>query len=134
MEYSLDSNVLIDYQINRLPPAGHDFIEDVILAGYTISIMVRLEVLGYSDTPSNTAYMERLLSCGRIIPLNEPICLRTIALRRLLSKMKLWDAIIASTSLEYDLTLVTHNIADFKNVPGLSVLNPYTLDLMAPSP
>ncbi len=29
------------------------------------------------------------------------------------------DLLIASVALVYDLTLVTHNIADFRNIPGL---------------
>ena len=37
------------------------------------------------------------------------------------------DLLIAATALVYDLTLVTHNVRDFANVPGLRVqdwLNP----------
>ena len=29
------------------------------------------------------------------------------------------DLMIASVALVYDLTLVTHNTADFRNIPGL---------------
>jgi predicted nucleic acid-binding protein len=134
MKYSLDSNVLIDYQLGYLPPAGRNFVEEIIFSSFTISIVVKLEVLGYADSPTATAHMENLLSYARIIPLTEgSICTRTIALRRIFSKTKLWDMIIAATSLEYDLTLVTHNISDFKNVPDLLILNPYTLDLLPPS-
>jgi predicted nucleic acid-binding protein len=31
------------------------------------------------------------------------------------------DLLIAATALVYDLTLVTHNVRDFANVPGLMV-------------
>jgi len=39
--------------------------------------------------------------------------------------MKLPDAIIAATALVYDLTLVTRNVADFKNIDRLKLVNPW---------
>ncbi|MBI1193471.1 MAG: PIN domain-containing protein [Bacteroidetes bacterium] len=41
--------------------------------------------------------------------------------------IKLPDAIIAATSLAYDLTLLTRNTADFKNIIGVNVINPHDL-------
>jgi predicted nucleic acid-binding protein len=41
--------------------------------------------------------------------------------------MKLPDAIIAATALVYDLTLITRNTSDFKNMEGLKVINPFDL-------
>ena len=35
------------------------------------------------------------------------------------------DAIIAATALEYDLTLVTRNVDDFKHVENLKLVNPF---------
>lgn len=37
------------------------------------------------------------------------------------------DAIIAATALVYHHTLVSRNLADFKKIPGLIVIDPYTL-------
>lgn len=59
-----------------------------------------------------------------VIGLEEAIILRTIALRKLL-KIKLPDAVIAATAIVHDLTLITRNTDDFKNIPGLTVLNPH---------
>jgi len=39
--------------------------------------------------------------------------------------MGLADAIIAATALVHDLSLVTRNKEDFKDVPGLRVVNPF---------
>jgi hypothetical protein len=50
--------------------------------------------------------------------------LETIHIRKTL-KIKLPDAIILSTSLVHNLELITRNVDDFKNVPGLKVINPF---------
>lgn len=42
-------------------------------------------------------------------------------------KTKLPDAIIAATALVYDLNLITHNISDFKQIKGLTVVDPHSL-------
>ena len=59
-----------------------------------------------------------------VIGLEEAIILRMIALRKLL-KIKLPDAVIAATAIVHDLTLITRNTDDFKNIPGFTVLNPH---------
>jgi predicted nucleic acid-binding protein len=71
--------------------------------------------------------MEELLSYARIIPINTAISDRTIMLRRQPKKIKLWDAIIASTAIESGSILITHNISDFRGVSGLTILDPYTM-------
>ena len=42
-----------------------------------------------------------------------------VELRRLGIEVPSLDLLIASVALVYDLTLVTHNTADFENIPGL---------------
>jgi len=39
--------------------------------------------------------------------------------------MKLPDAIIAATAILYSLTLITRNTADFKDIIGLKIVNPF---------
>lgn len=41
--------------------------------------------------------------------------------------LKLGDSIVAATALLNNLTLITRNEADFKNIPGLQVINPFTI-------
>jgi predicted nucleic acid-binding protein len=59
-----------------------------------------------------------------VIELERPIKLKTAEIRKF-SRMKLPDAIIAATALVYGLTLVTRNVADFKNIDGLKLVNPW---------
>lgn len=42
-------------------------------------------------------------------------------------KTKLPDAIIAATALVHNLTIISRNTADFKNIEGLKVLDLYNL-------
>jgi len=58
--------------------------------------------------------------------LNRDIARVTIALRKD-HKIKLGDAIIAATALVNNLTIITRNIVDFKNIEGLKLLNPFEI-------
>ena len=40
-------------------------------------------------------------------------------------RIKLPDAIIAATALVYELTLVSRNVSDFRNIEGLELINPW---------
>jgi len=51
---------------------------------------------------------------------------KTILIRQK-QKIKLPDAVIASTALINGLILVSHNIKDFKNIPDLETMNPYDI-------
>ena len=56
--------------------------------------------------------------------LDDAVIERAISLRQI-RKMGAMDAIIAATALEYDLTLVTRNVDDFKHVENLKLVNPF---------
>ena len=45
------------------------------------------------------------------------------AVRRKITRLKLPDAAIASLALEMGTPLITRNIRDFKNIPGLQLIN-----------
>jgi len=123
----LDANVLIDYIANLLPDNGKHKITDIIDDGFNISVVVKIEVLGYDDLPSKMKQLEAFLDLATVFPLDDDVTTKTIYLRRMHKKLKLGDAIIAATALAYNFALVTRNTKDFKNIEGLEVLNPYEL-------
>ena len=49
---------------------------------------------------------------------------KTIEIRKSY-RIKLPDAIIAATAFVHNLTLLTRNISDYKNIEELSVINPH---------
>jgi predicted nucleic acid-binding protein len=123
-QYLMDSNVLIDYTMNRIPQENVVFLERLIQEDFVLSVIIKIEVLGYKDTPEKMEMMEKLVARAELIPLDEAIIQGAIDLRRNY-KLKLGDAIIAATALKRKLTLITHNMADFKKIDGLPILNPY---------
>jgi predicted nucleic acid-binding protein len=123
--YLIDSNVLIDYMADRLPQKGSNFVERILVKQFLISVIVKIEVLGYNDIPHKIEAMEDFVAMSRIIPLDDEITLRTIALRRKHKALKLGDAIIAATALENQLVLLTRNVDDFKSISGLQIVNPH---------
>jgi predicted nucleic acid-binding protein len=77
-------------------------------------------------TEEMEAAFDRFFDGIEILPVSPDIARITWELRRSV-KIKLPDAIVAATALLYGLTLITRNTQDFKNVPGLTVVNPHEL-------
>lgn len=124
--FLIDANVIIDYIFDRLDDKGSAFAENIFNTGFNTSVVVKIEVLGYNDAPAKMQLLEEFLATATVLPLNDVITQKPIKLRRI-KKLKLGDAIIAATALVYNLTIITRNTIDFKNIDGLSVINPYTL-------
>jgi predicted nucleic acid-binding protein len=61
-----------------------------------------------------------------IYNIDQSIIEETITIR-VNKKVKLPDAIIAATAKIHNLTLITRNTSDFKNIEGLTLINPYSL-------
>ena len=61
-----------------------------------------------------------------IYDLKKEIVEQTIILRQNF-KIKTPDAIVAATALVHNRKLITRNISDFKNIPGLTIIDPYNL-------
>ena len=125
-KYLIDSNVLIDYMANLIPAKGSDFVENLFNSQFLISVITKIEVLGYNDLPRKMSAMSNFVSLSEILPLNETVTEKTIELKRS-RKMKLGDAIIAATAIVDNLVLITRNVDDFKFIPSLTALNPYEI-------
>jgi predicted nucleic acid-binding protein len=119
-----DSNILIYHLNDVLPPAALTTVEAWVSEGAMISVMTRIEVLGYPQTTNQFQQATRLLTYFDEIPLHEPIVQRTITLRQQ-SRIRLPDALIAATALYLDFPLVTRNTQDFRAIDGLLILNPF---------
>jgi len=122
--YLIDTNVIIDNFGNRLPKKSK---------GISEFIWAR-------NNCGNKGWSAGLAEChGRatntliciygycfILPINESVIEKTILIGQA-KKIGLGDAIIAATALVHSLVLISRNISDFKNIPGLKTIDPYTL-------
>jgi predicted nucleic acid-binding protein len=122
--YLIDTNTLSDYFGEKLPLNGLDFIDTLVNENPQISVMTRIESLSYLTPQIET--FRSFVSYSTVFDLTEDIIIRTIALRRS-RRIKIPDAIIAATALEYDLTLITHNTSDFQGIPNLKLLDAHSL-------
>lgn len=122
-KYLIDTNVLIGVQMNDLPEAGMKFMAETLDKDFTISFITYIEFLGYKNVTKET---EGFLALANVLEVNKEIIQTCVNLRK--SKIiKLPDAIIAATALINELTLVTRNVSDFKNISGLKVIKPWEL-------
>lgn len=120
----MDTNVIIDYTSNLLPVKGTAFVENICNVDFNISVVVKIESLGYGNETAKMKLLEEFLATATIYPLDDTTTQKTIELRKI-KKLKLGDAIIAATALVYDLTLITRNTSDFKNIPELKTIDPH---------
>lgn len=125
-QYLIDSNSIIDYLGKKLRPAGMEFMNQIIDNVPNVSVISKIEVLGFNTTDQHYKLLSDFMNDATVLNLTEPIVEICIDLRKK-NKTKLPDAIIASTALVYDLVLITRNIPDFNNIQGLKVINPHSL-------
>ena len=127
MSHVFDSNILIYLLNNQLPEPARNYITQAIHTQASISVITRIEILGWSGHPDPIpAMVTDLLKKVREQPLTEAIIQQCIDLRRQQS-ITIPDAIIAATALHLQMPLVTRNTDDFKNIEDLSLINPFDL-------
>lgn len=122
--YLIDTNVISDYLGGKLPSNGLDFMDELMDNLPSISIINRIELLGYNH--QNIGQYRIAVDACIVLELTEAIILKTIAIRKS-RRIKIPDAIIAATALVNDLTLITHNTSDFENIQNLKLLDLYFL-------
>jgi predicted nucleic acid-binding protein len=122
-KYLIDTNIIIDLSENKLPTAAKIFVSQIIDKNPYISIINKIELLSFSVTSS---VLIEFTEYANILELSDNVVSKTIAIRRK-HKIKTPDAIIAATSLVNNLTLITRNTTDFKNIKGIKLLNPWNL-------
>lgn len=102
------------------------FLNGTIDAIPNISVISKIEVLGFNAPEEPYRLLESFMEDATIIDLSDNVVAISISIRRK-NKTKLPDAIIAATALVYDLILITRNTHDFKNIEGLQIINPYEI-------
>ena len=125
--YILDTNTVIDYVGDKLPQDSALTMDKLVNDELNISIIVRIETLGFNGEEAEMQNLKDFLSLAKIYYIDDLIADKTIDLRKTYRKLKLGDAIIAATALANNLTLISRNTKDFENISGLTCINPYEL-------
>ncbi len=117
----LDSNILIYL---RHPKFGPEISAKLVEQRLGTCNIIIAEVLGFKGLESDDAkYFEHLFTAMKNCSFNSSVTNKTIEIRRAI-RIQLPDAIIAATAIENDAQLWTHNSQDYKNVPGLNLVDP----------
>jgi predicted nucleic acid-binding protein len=124
--YLIDSNAIIDFISNKLPLKGMNFVENVVNAVPNLSIISKMEVLGFPMEVSEEQIFIEFFNDSNIVSISDDIVDKTIEIRKN-HKMNLPDAIIAATALTNDCMIISRNSKDFSKIPKLIVINPYDL-------
>lgn len=124
-EFLIDTNILIYYYDDLIPVSTVHMVDEILRQSFNISIISRIEFLGWQKY-NEKQYKKAVLFVenANIISLSEEIASEAIRLKRK-KRIKLPDAVIASTCLVNDFTLVTRNRDDFKGIKGLKIYNPF---------
>lgn len=124
--YLIDTNVLSDFMNNSFSQNGMFFLSNLIDGQPEISVITRLELLCWKTNFESKFWIKEFISNSKIISLSEEVIQNCVQIRRT-TRIKLPDAIIASTALTFQYTIITNNTKDFENIEGLKSLNPYIL-------
>ncbi len=121
----LDTNIVLGF-LQQQPNLMKLFQVELSGRPYLVSEITRIELLGYPNlTQAEEKVIAEFLGFVEILPIHHQIANRVIQLRRLTTRLKLPDAIIAATAIEHQLILVScDKIFSTLSFPGLSVLNP----------
>jgi tRNA(fMet)-specific endonuclease VapC len=132
MPYLVDSNIVVDHLLDV--PTASALLEQLALKGVAISIVTYMEafqgVEQSSDPEIAREKFQAFLAGVLILPLSFAVAERCARLRKTLKSQnkrvnsRALDLIIAATALEYNLTLVTNNTGDFKDIPDLPLHQP----------
>jgi predicted nucleic acid-binding protein len=125
-KYLIDFNVVIDYLGQKLSETGMDFMNGIIDAVPNVSVITKIEVLGFSAPDEHSQMLSNFMNDAKVLDLSSKVVDVSIDIRKRY-KTKLPDAIIAATALAHGFVLISRNISDFKDIKGLQVIDPNSL-------
>ena len=124
--YLLDTNILIYYFNGNMEPVVKDKVSMLIRESFQISIISKMEFLGFPFNSKERQKAEQFVEWATIKALTDEIVQNVIDIRKEKS-IKLPDAIIAATAMQCSAILVTRNTKDFKTL-ALEIFNPFDSD------
>ena len=129
MSYLIDTDVVIS--VLEGDGASIHLFSQLSAAGISISAISYMEIAQGLLRQPGTAFaeFERFLRDVPVLPVDQDVALRCAAIRMHLSgqgkrvRQRALDLLIAATAIEHNLTLVTRNQADYRDVPGVMLFD-----------
>lgn len=131
MEYLIDADWSIDFLAGR--PSADVLFPILRQGGIAASIITSIELYtgayGAHDPKRAAQELRVFLRVVKVLPVSHRVMLTTARLRHELLSAKApiahraYDMIVAATALTHGLTLVTSNIRDYQDIPGLKLLH-----------
>lgn len=122
----IDNNAVIDFFSGKHTTAGTDFLNSVIDAVPNVSVISKIELLGFNTTEKHYQILLNFIKDSNVLSLTDEVVEKSIEVRKKY-KTKLPDAVIAATAIVFGFVLITRNKSDFKSIDGLKLIDPYTL-------
>lgn len=129
VNYLWDTNIVIYFLQNQLSLSAERFIAQSLKKHTpSISVITEIELLCWK-TASKKDYLvlQEFIASIQVIELNPNIKLKTAEIRKN-HKVKIPDAVIAATAITQGIRLLTRNVADFKKIDKLDIINPFDTD------
>ncbi len=128
VKYLWDTNTAIYYMQRQFTATAEKFVDNLLVDEKPcISAITEIELLCWKTIDEKElATLHNFIEDASVIELEQPIKFKTADIRKQ-HKIKLPDAIIAATAIVYDLTLITRNVGDFKNIQSLQIVDLYTM-------
>ncbi len=82
-QFIIDSNSIIYYLGNQFPVNGVQLMNTIIDAGPKISVISKIEVLGFNATKENVTILTSFINDSTILELTSEVVEQTISLRKL---------------------------------------------------
>jgi hypothetical protein len=126
VKYLWDTNTAIYYLQQQFSADAELFIDEILKQQQPIiSAITEIELLCWKTASGKDIQaIQSFINGAVVIELEQDIKISTAAIRKA-HKIKLPDTIIAATALVYNLTLLTRNTSDFKDIKGISLHNPF---------
>ncbi len=126
IEYLWDTNVVIYYLQQQFSPSAEKLIDTIVAQSQpSMSSITEIELLCWNaPSEKDLDIVKNFIGDAWIFELESAVKIKTAEIRKMY-KIKLPDAIIAATAIEFDLTLLSRNSSDFKNIEALKLINPF---------
>ena len=125
--YLIDTNIFTLYSQGELSEKGNLLIDSILNSfGCQISVITRIELLSWNTDQETTNLVNEFIRLSKEFGLTDEIIIKTGEMRRS-KKIKLPDAVIATTAMVNDFILVSDNDKDFGKIEHLRYVNPRKL-------